>query len=458
MKKQSQAYTLSYNKDLEDSILGALLTEREAYHRVNTILSADMFQFEDNQKIYALIDEMQRQGKDVDLVTVGIEAIEKGIKPAYVTELALGVMSTVHLKAHANYLKNDYIKNQALRLFQESASDLITGGNVADILRISNEKINRLEENSVVSNTMKPIADFVQSSTKEIETRVNNHRKGIKNGVPTFSEGVDKITGGWQRGTLNIIAARPAMGKTAVALKGLRRASENGFYPGMFAMEMIGERLIDRLILEDSQIEDWKYKDGSLTNEELDLVFRSAEGVSSLIGYIDDNSSQTVSKIKAKSRLLKKKGELDLIIIDYLQLTDSEGSYDTRNNEVSKISRELKKMAKDLDVPVIVLSQLSRASEARDTKRPQLSDLRDSGAIEQDADTVMFIHRPEYYQKACIAKRNGSEYTIENGIEIIIAKFREGATGSVFLQHDGRLGNIQDYKFELRDIGGDRPF
>jgi replicative DNA helicase len=251
---------------------------------------------------------------------------------------------------------------------------------------------------------------------------------------------LDRITGGWQKGELVILAARPAMGKTAIAVKLMESAALSGEDVAMFALEMKGERLVDRIILERTGILDWLYKQGDLTNAELDRIASTSSYLYRLPVYIDDNSSQTISRIKSKCRFLQKKGHCKLIIIDYLQLAESEGNTNNREQEVARISREAKKMAKALDVPVIMLSQLNRAVESRPDKRPMLSDIRESGAIEQDADMVVFIHRPGYYNHKM--EYNGRE--IPNGIELIIAKYREGAIGSVYLQHDGSVRNIKD--------------
>lgn len=287
---------------------------------------------------------------------------------------------------------------------------------------------------------MRHIKEYTRLSIDEVEQRTTNFRRGITNGIHTGSHNLDKITGGWQKGDLIIMAARPAMGKTAFALSILEAAAITGNDVAMFALEMKGERLIDRLILEKTGIADWKYKQGNLTNEELEAIAATSSHLYNLPVYIDDNSCQTISRIKSKCRVLKRKGRCKLIIIDYLQLTEGESDTTSREQEIARISREAKKMAKTLDVPVIMLSQLNRALEARADKRPHLSDIRESGAIEQDADMVMFIHRPEYYKQKLIYKNE----EIENGIELIIAKYREGATGSVFFRHDGSVRHITD--------------
>lgn len=452
MKNQNknQDYTQHYDTKIESVVLGAIIQESEAYYRVNQILKSDMFKSDYNRAVYRKIEDMHRESKPVDMVTLTMEFVKtKEVAANYIAELVDGVYSSSHIVQHALFIKQEYVKRQTMSVYQKSLSDLLTGVDIADVLTNSVKKLSEIEEGSVVNDTLKPIIEFAKASINEVEKRVSNSRNGVLNGVPTFSQQLDKITGGWQKSDLIVIAARPAMGKTAIALKALETAANYNFWPAMFALEMKGERLIDRLILERTGIEDWKYKQGKLTNEELISIQDTSNYLFNLKAHIDDNSSQTIYRIKSRCRILKKKGMLGMVIIDYLQLAESDSKKaNTRNEEVAAMSRELKKMAKELDVPVIVLSQLNRCLESRSDKMPLLSDLRDSGAIEQDADMVCFIHRPEYYK---MTLQDSEDNDIKNGIEFIIAKYREGATGSVYLQHDGTVKNIMDYS-------GDIPF
>lgn len=443
-QNQNPDYTQLYEDKIERIVLGALMLEQEAYYHVNQILSADMFVSETNKKVYQTIENLHKDSKSADMLSVAKEMIskDKGSDMVYIANLVENVGSASHIVQHAMYVKQEYIKRITMSIYQSAMQDLMSEIDVSDVLSKSIKSLSEIEEGSIVNNTMKHLSEFAKSAIGQAEKRLMNYRSGKFNGVPTHSSQLDKITGGWQNGELVIIAARPAMGKTAIALKILETAALNGCWPAMYALEMKAERLIDRLILEKTGVEDWKYKHGSMTNEEFDLVCESSNYLYSLNANIDDCSSQTIRRIKSKSRMLKKKGQLGIIILDYLQLAEGDTG-NTRNEEVSGMSRELKKMAKDLDVPVIALSQLNRAVESRGgEKRPQLSDLRDSGAIEQDADMVCFIHRPEYYKQELKDEKGNS---IENGIEFIISKYREGATGSVYLQHDGTVKNIRDY-------------
>jgi len=443
----TQGYTQPYNHEAEQAVLGALILEAESYYDISPILNEDMFYDVPHRIIYAAVDYMNKKSIPVDMLTVTEELKKTGKLsaaggPFYIAELTAFVASASHIVQHALYIKQEYMKRELLRISQESVRSIISGTDIADVLSHSLQALNQLEEGTTNSETLRHIKEYASQSINEAEQRVTNFRNGTTNGISTGSHQLDKVTGGWQNGDLIVIAARPAMGKTSLALTILETAARSGHDVAMFALEMKGERLIDRLILEKTGIQDWKYKQGNLTNEELGLIADTSSQLYHLPVYIDDNSCQTISRIKSKCRLLKKKGQCRLIIIDYLQLTEGEDSSLNREQEVARISREAKKMAKSLDVPVIMLSQLNRALESRADKRPQLSDIRESGAIEQDADMVMFIHRPEYYGRTL--EYNNQE--IENGIELIIAKYREGATGSILLQHDGSVRNIRDWK------------
>lgn len=440
-------YTKLYNNEAEQAVLGALILESNAYYDVSPILSPDMFYSDIHKVLYGTIEQMNAGCVPVDMVTV-TEELKKRAKltgelgPVYIAELTGRVASHAHIVQHAMYIKQEYLRREMLTIAQSSMRDIFNGTDIADILSETARRIQVLEEGASVTDTLKHIREYAMISIDEAEKRTVNYRSGAKNGITTGMRDLDRITGGWQNGELTVIAARPAMGKTAVAIKLLEAAALAGHDVVMFALEMKGERLTDRIILEKTGIKDWFYKQGGLSNDELAAIADTSSYLYNLPVFIDDNSCRTISSIKSKSRLLKQKGKCKLIIIDYLQLIEGAGAAGSREQEVAQISREAKKMAKSLDVPVIMLSQLNRALEARADKRPMLSDLRESGAIEQDADMVMFIHRPEYYGRKLEYK--GAE--IINGMELIIAKYREGATGSIFLQHDGSVRNISDYK------------
>jgi len=444
---QTDDYIKLFNNEAEEAVLGALILEASSYYEVNQILKPCMFYSETHQLLYETIEQMNRDNIPVDMVTVCEELKKKGkltgmLTPVYIADVTGKIASHAHIVHHAMYIKQDYLRRSMLHLAQTSIRNIMNGTDIADVLNDTIKQMQILEEGAVSTDTLRHIREYAMSSIDNAEKRAINYKKGISNGITTGLSDLDKITGGWQKGELIIIAARPAMGKTALAIKLLEAAALSGHDVAMFALEMKGEKLTDRIILEKTGIRDWYYKQGNLNDKELALIASTSSYIFELPVYIDDHSCQTMSRIKSKCRVLKKKDKCKLIIIDYLQLTESEGNAGNREQEVAQISREAKKLAKSLDVPVIMLSQLNRALESRADKRPMLSDLRESGAIEQDADMVMFIHRPEYYNQKLEYK--GTEIT--HGIELIIAKYREGATGSIFLQHDGSVRNIRNFK------------
>lgn len=433
------------NDDAERAVLGAIIIESASYYEVDRILLPEMFYSHTHRLIYATISDMHRQAVPVDMITLVNELRRKGsfddyFGPVYIADLTSMIGSTTHIVEHALYIKQEYIRRRLLRISQQSVADIATGKDIAEVLDETLAALELLEEGATNTETLHPIATYARQAIDDAEQRVVNYRRGATNGIHTGSPNLDRVTGGWQAGDLVVIAARPAMGKTALALSMLEAAARNGHPVAMFALEMKGERLVDRLILEKTGIADSRYKQGNLSDNELARIADTSTYLYRLPVYIDDHSSQSMSRIKSKCRLLKRKNLCQLVIIDYLQLTEGEGKAVNREQEVARISREAKKMAKDLDVPVIMLSQLNRALEARADKRPHLSDIRESGAIEQDADMVMLLHRPEYYGHKLMC----GDTEIENGIELIIAKYREGATGSVFFRHDGAVRNIRD--------------
>lgn len=439
----NQQSTQLSSKELELEILSAMIEYPECYYQINSILNRKMFSDDKASELYSLIESMHSDSIQIDVTTVHAESKKRkiDIPIEYLCSSGNTFIFANSITQRASYLKAEYLRNEQIRIYRDSVADIISGEDANSVLSRSINKLNELEDGSVERGTLRTFREFAESAIKDAENRVTNFRNNVLNGIPTFSQQLDKVSGGWQNGELIIIAARPAMGKTAIALKTLENSALSNCYPGMWALEMKGERLIDRMILEKTGVPDWKYKQGSLTNMELLSIENASSYLYNLVAHIDDNSSQKVSQIKSKARILKKKSQLGLIIIDYLQLAESDLNTNSRNEEVASMTRALKKMAKELDVPVIALSQLNRGVESRADKRPQLSDLRDSGAIEQDADMVMFVHRPEYYNQECKV----GEQVIDNGIEIIIAKYREGQTCSIFLQHDGTVKNIKDY-------------
>jgi replicative DNA helicase len=280
------------------------------------------------------------------------------------------------------------------------------------------------------------ISQILNEAVAEMYFRIDKHRKGIQPGITTGLAELNLKTTGWQKSDLIILAARPAMGKTAMALHFAKRAAKNGTPVALFSLEMSDVSLANRIILSETEIDPDNFKQGKISNIEAAEIEKAIRTIYNYPIYVDSNSSVSMNYIHAKARVLHKKGKCDLLIIDYLQLAAEKGDKNrNRENEVSAMSREAKLIAKDLDIPVILLSQLNRDVDKRRNKVPVLADLRESGAIEQDADQVIFIHRPEYY----------SGNAMKGYGELIIAKYRNGNTGIVPFKYNESMTKIFDF-------------
>jgi replicative DNA helicase len=303
-----------------------------------------------------------------------------------------------------------------------------------------------LQETIIGQSDIKPLSEIMNLTVEAMYRRKLLAEKGVQSGITTGLADLDRITGGWQQSDLVILAARPAMGKTAVALHFARKAAEAGAAVAMFSLEMSAVSLGNRLALSQTDVDSDRFRLGKLSREEALDIENAASKLYHLPVYVDSNAAVTMGYIHSRCRMLKKKGKCSMIIIDYLQLAGEKGDRNrNRENEVSQMSREAKLIARELDVPVILLSQLSREVEKRSNKVPMLADLRESGAIEQDADMVIFIHRPEYYDKGA-----------ETGYgELIVSKYRNGKTGIVRFKYNESLTRIYDY--DTRGYGGVVP-
>ena len=441
------------NNDAEQAVIGGIINESSAFGLV-TFLRPEMFCSDKHTAIFTAVQQIYDNGGKIDYVTVA-DQIEKngmleivGGKYALV-ELSLKVSSTAHIESHACIIQDEYYRRK-IYMVGERAKALSLNrsedvGDVIDKMSLEVENISQdaynLDENTSVSQT----AEDSYNRYFEREKAANN---GSITGVETGFSILNKISFGYQPGNLIILAARPAMGKTAVMLHKAKAAAISGKIPVIFSLEMSKEDLTDRLVLSECNVNSIAFKNGTLSNHEVEEMCTGADRVLKLNIQINDNSNQTVRKIKNISKQLIKQGKCNVIYIDYLQLLDMKNdnrSYN-REQEVSQTSRALKLMAKELGVPVIALSQLSRTCEDRADKRPRLSDLRESGAIEQDADIVEFLWRPEYY--------NIDEYERQNtkGLLILdIAKGRGMPTCEIEFKHNGQMSKFYD-KHE------DKPF
>ena len=436
--------------DLEEAVLGAMMLEKDALTEVIEILQPAVFYKESHQLIFAAIQKLFADTEPVDILTV-TDALRKSGDleaaggPYYITMLTNRVASAANIEFHAHIILQKYIQRELIRISSDVIKDAYEDTtDVFDLLDKAESNLFKISENSL-RRTSRTMQSLVKEAVQEIAAgrKHEGHLKGVGSG---FSE-LDRVTGGWQKADLVILASRPGMGKTAFALTMARNASVNFRKPvAVFSLEMSAVQLVTRLISSETGINAEKLKKGNL--DEIEWQHLHAK-ITSLIDapiYIDDTPALTIFELRAKSRRLKAQHDIELIILDYLQLMQGGAEHKgNREQEISSISRSLKALSKELDVPIIALSQLSREVEKRGgTKKPILSDLRESGSIEQDADMVLFIYRPEYYK---IETDEKGEST--SGLaEISIAKNRNGATKDIKLRFIAKYAKFADYEDE----------
>lgn len=438
--------------DLEEAVLGALMLEKDALTTVIDILKPDSFYKEAHSEIYTAIVELFNNSEPIDLLTVTNQLRKNGkLEFAggayYITELTTKVNSSANVEYHARIIVQQAIKRQLIRIssvIQQEAYEDTT--DVFTLLDRSEQALFEISEANIRKNYA-DMKSILHEAIAEIEAK-KKHKDGLT-GVPSGFSALDRITSGWQKSDLVIIAARPGMGKTAFVVSAMRNAAVEFNYPvAIFSLEMSAIQLVNRLISAESELESEKIKKGTLADYEWEQMVHKTSRLSEAPIFIDDTPALSILELRAKARRLKAQHDIQLIIIDYLQLMSGDTSKSgggNREQEIASISRALKNIAKELNVPVIALSQLSRAVETRGgDKRPQLSDLRESGSIEQDADMVMFLYRPEYYG---ITEDETGQPTNNMG-EVIIAKHRNGSLDTVGLKFIGKFTKFSDLDFD----------
>ena len=431
--------------EVEEAVLGALMLERDAYITVAAILKSESFYKEEHQKIFKVIQHLVTNEKPVDLLMVtqelkNREELDEVGGPIYITQLTSRVASAAHIEFHARIIAQKYIQRELIRISSEiQVKSYDDSMELDDLIDYAESSLFKVTEGNI-SKESQPIKPLLREAIERIEE--NAKKPDGLSGIASGFSKLDKITSGWQNTDLMIIASRPAMGKTAFALTMARNMAVLKQVPvAVFSLEMSSLQLVNRLIAAETELGSEKIKSGKLEEWEWELFNRRIKNLENAPLYIDDTPALSVFEFRAKCRRLKMQYDIGIVIVDYLQLmtagTDVRGN---REQEVSTISRNLKAIAKEINVPIIALSQLNRSVESRDGKRPQLSDLRESGAIEQDADMVMFIHRPEYYGITQDADGN----SLIGVAEIIIAKHRNGSVGDVQLAFKASLAKFTD--------------
>ncbi|MFH1077326.1 MAG: replicative DNA helicase [Pseudomonadota bacterium] len=440
------------NIEAEQSILGSILIENGVLYDVVEFLSEWDFYREAHRRIYHGILALFEKSEPIDLVTLSnilkdqnqLEAIGGS---AYLAELVDHVPIAVNASQYAKIIREKSILRSLISATSKVAGRCYeSSGDVDEVLDYAESAIFEISENKITPSFY-PLRDIITQSFKTLEDR--SEHKDFITGVPSGFHDLDAITAGFQPSDLIIIAARPSMGKTAFALNIAENAAiESGIPVAVFSLEMSKEQLAMRLLCSRAKVDSFRLRTGFLKKEDWSRLTRAAGVLSEAEIYIDDSPSISVMEIRAKARRLKLDKNLGLVIIDYLQLMKGRASAERRELEISEISRSLKALAKELNIPVVALSQLNRKVEERQNKRPMLSDLRESGAIEQDADLISFIYRDEVYNKSSDA---------DNIAEIIVAKQRNGPTGLVKLAFLKPYTRFEPYSGEAEPVVGYDP-
>ena len=434
---------LPHNLEAEQCVLGAILIHNDAFNVAAELIDAGDFFRDAHRRVFDKMVGLSERGQAIDFVTLRDELSRSGELeevggPAYISRLADGVPRSTNVEHYARIVKERATLRDLIYSANKIAAAAYSTRDDADVvLDRAEQEIFAIAEGRIHTGFV-PLKDLVEQSFTTIERL--QEQKGLVTGVPTGFADIDEMTAGLQPADLVIVAARPSMGKTAFALNvGLHVGTEGKRTVGIFSLEMAREQLFMRMLTSEARVDSHRFRTGLLNESDYGRLSEALGALSQARVFVDDTPGLGVLEMRAKSRRLKAEHGLDLIVIDYLQLMQGRGRFENRTQEIASISRSLKQLAKELDVPVMALSQLSRAPESRADRRPQLSDLRESGALEQDADVVMFIFREEMYDE-----------TPENAgvAEIIIGKQRNGPTGKV------RLAFLkQQTRFELLAAG-----
>lgn len=432
--------SLPHNIEAEQSVLGAMFIDKTAIAKAAEALNSEDFYRDSHKIIFSGIRELYKKDISVDMVTLienlkatgKLENLEVSGGITYLTEVCGSVPSAANVQYYIDIVKDKAILRKLIKSSNEIVESCYTNqADIESVLDLAESKIFNIAENKE-TNEFEPLSKVLERGFNEIERIYNN--KGETSGVPSGFPELDEKTSGFQKGDMILIAARPSMGKTTFALNLAEHAAlRDGKSVAIFSLEMSKEQLAYKLLCSEANVDMLKLRTGNLDDRDWEGIARASGPLASAKIYIDDTAGTSIMEMRSKCRRLKIEHGIDLIIIDYLQLMSGSRGADSRQQEVSEISRSIKAIAKEMECPVIALSQLSRAPEQRADHRPMLSDLRESGSIEQDADLVMFLYRDEYYNK---------ETEDKNIAELIISKQRNGPTGTVKLAWLGQFSKF----------------
>ncbi len=449
--------------EIEEAVLGAIMLEKDAVIEILDILKPESFYKDEHQTIYRAILDLSTQDKAIDILTV-TEQLRKRDElediggPHYITQLTGRVASAAHLEFHARIVAQKYIQRELIRVSSEIQNRAFDQSiDVNDLLDFSESELFNIAQGNIKKETAK-LNVLIKEAINQIEEA--SKREDNLSGIPSGYTQLDRLTSGWQKSDLVIIAARPSMGKTAFILSMARNMAVDHNKPvAIFSLEMSSLQLVNRLIVSETELASDRIRNGKLADYEWEQLDYRIKNLEEAPIYIDDTPAISIFELRAKCRRLKRQYDVEAIVIDYLQLmTGTAETRGSREQEVSNISRALKGIAKELDVPIIALSQLNRSVEIRSgNKRPQLSDLRESGAIEQDADMVIFIHRPEKY--GFMEDEEGN--SLKGLAEIILAKHRNGPIGDIHLRFRDEFAKFieleDEYLAPIMEEGGNQP-
>jgi len=419
---------IPHNLEAEQAVLGSMMIDKEAQYTAVEILQAEDFYKDSHQVIFKSLLSLDAKGEPADMITLTEELrqqnnLEKSGGVGYIAAIANTVPTAANVRHYANIVAEKAVLRSLIKSSTNIANRCYEDQEDTYELLDSAEKMILEIADRRNTNGLVPLKDALSDTLEKIEYLAN--KKGSVTGVPSYYSSLDRMTSGWQSSDLIILAARPAMGKTSFGLNiALNAAIKGKTSVAIFSLEMSREQLVQRLMSSEAMIDQHKLRTGRLQEEEWIRLTKAAQPLSTALVYIDDTPAISVLELRAKARRLKAEKGLGLLVIDYLQLMTNGKRTENRQQEISEISRSLKALARELNIPVLAISQLSRAAEQSHDKRPALSHLRESGALEQDADLVMFIYREEYYNPE--SEKPGIA-------EIIIAKHRNGPTGNVEL-------------------------
>lgn len=419
---------MPHNLEAEQSVIGAILLS-QSFSDADALISEDKFYDSRHGLIFKAMRSLYEDGDPIDIVSITTRLQEtKEVADAggvsYISNLEASVPSAANLSYYAGVVNERYLRRQLIIESHRIIKEARTSEHATEAIAGMQFTASNLADQAVKEKEFRRIKEVTMKAFEGIEDRYNSRNEGVT-GIPSGYIDLDRMTSGFQRSDLIIVAARPSVGKTAFALNISQNASIRAKKNvAIFSLEMSAEQLVQRMMSSEQNIDASRMRTGYLENDDWEKITMAIGSLSSSQIFIDDSPTLTVQEIAGKCRRLQKQEGLDMILIDYLQLITGRGKRENRQQEVSEISRTLKAIARELDIPVIALSQLSRGVEQRQDKRPLMSDLRESGSIEQDADIVAFLYRDDYYN---------AETEKKNVIEIIIAKQRNGPVGTVEL-------------------------